>query len=605
MNILTGARFAQARSNDAHARALVGYTEVLAVNKFNAGLARSLLGEVESPKIKKFSKFIDNFAAQTIRRDKKVQGDIRTLDNKVRKVGLRRLVFSTVTTAARGLLRFLMLGARLAGFLARLTSRFMIRGLTSIGRVLLFTAPRLLLFNPVGLAVTAVAAIGVGGYQVYKSKQEKAADVFEAKETGIIPPTSASSEVALSPKQQRVRGLRNNNPGNLDFHGQPGASRETLPNGTPGRFAKFGTQSEGLYALTTQLQRDIGGKNRNAPGVRNTLASLIATYAPAKDNNNVQRYTALLVKATGLQPYDVINPKDPKLMTDLVIGIIIMENGSNPYTRAQIQEAVSRGVSYAERGFKNFEVNLESNKKAVSAKAPAPVKAPAKAPEKPKAVETRQDAPKEAEAKKGSGPLGVQVQGVDDVGPAEGFLIPMSGRFSNGSEKSRTIKSFDGKVKTADHKGIDIAAPTGTPVYAAHTGQVAIARLMRGYGNTVVIKGDDKYYTWYAHLSAFRTKVGERLRRGSLLGLSGGGKGDPGAGTSTGPHLHFGVSTALNNASYVAPEQFFAGLPKESERRDLESKGVKTMLISSVAPDAQTKTAEYTRAGSKIKVLRI
>jgi murein DD-endopeptidase MepM/ murein hydrolase activator NlpD len=338
----------------------------------------------------------------------------------------------------------------------------------------------------------------------------------------------------------------------------------------------------------------------------------VSKYAPQSDNNNVQRYTAFLSKATGLNPYDVINPKDTTLMTNLVIGIITKENGSNPYSRAQIQEAVSRSVAYADRGFRHFEINIKAHTEEVENKTRKAIPLPSSKEASSKAEKAKPSALPEkvlpkADKAKGSGPLGVQVPGVDDV--ATGFIIPMSGRFSSGSSDKRTVTLQDGRTKTSGHRGIDIAAPSGTPVYAAHSGKVIRASNTdpKGYGNNVVIQGDDRYYSWYAHLSAFRTKVGERLLRGSLLGLSGGAKGDPGAGGSTGPHLHFAISKAFNgkDSGFIPPEQFLVGLPKESERRDLESKGISVIVLSSADSVRPNTEAQYLRQGTKVKVLRI
>jgi hypothetical protein len=83
------------------------------------------------------------------------------------------------------------------------------------------------------------------------------------------------------------------------------------------------------------------------------------------------------------------------------------------------------------------------------------------------------------------------------------------------------------------HTGIDLAAHTGTPVYAAEAGVVHVIPSASGYGNHVVIMHGNGWSTLYAHLSAFTVHEGDVVRRGDPVGLVGS------TGNSTGPHLHF------------------------------------------------------------------
>jgi murein DD-endopeptidase MepM/ murein hydrolase activator NlpD len=85
------------------------------------------------------------------------------------------------------------------------------------------------------------------------------------------------------------------------------------------------------------------------------------------------------------------------------------------------------------------------------------------------------------------------------------------------------------------HQGIDIGAPTGTPIYAADTGYVAATGWMGGYGNYIVVNHGNGFETLYAHLSEIRVMAGQGVQRGHLIGLMGS------TGRSTGPHLHFEV----------------------------------------------------------------
>lgn len=87
------------------------------------------------------------------------------------------------------------------------------------------------------------------------------------------------------------------------------------------------------------------------------------------------------------------------------------------------------------------------------------------------------------------------------------------------------------------HKGIDFAAPTGTPIYAAGDGVVQKAGRFSGYGNYVRIRHNNQISTAYGHMSRIASKVsnGQRVRQGEVIGYVGT------TGNSTGPHLHYEV----------------------------------------------------------------
>lgn len=86
------------------------------------------------------------------------------------------------------------------------------------------------------------------------------------------------------------------------------------------------------------------------------------------------------------------------------------------------------------------------------------------------------------------------------------------------------------------HRGIDIAAPMGTPVAASRTGVVIFAGWSnQGYGNLVKLRHVDGSETWYGHFSKILVSVGQTVRQGATLGRVGS------TGISTGPHVHFEV----------------------------------------------------------------
>jgi murein DD-endopeptidase MepM/ murein hydrolase activator NlpD len=110
--------------------------------------------------------------------------------------------------------------------------------------------------------------------------------------------------------------------------------------------------------------------------------------------------------------------------------------------------------------------------------------------------------------------------------------FPIAGRLM-GSFGERT-DPFSGEG--AFHKGVDISAPTGTPIHATADGIVIHAdATLSGYGRLVVLDHGGGYQTWYAHLSRFFVHVGQEVRRGELVGAVGS------TGRATAPHLHYEV----------------------------------------------------------------
>ncbi|MFI7499265.1 M23 family metallopeptidase [Streptomyces sp. NPDC049687] len=97
------------------------------------------------------------------------------------------------------------------------------------------------------------------------------------------------------------------------------------------------------------------------------------------------------------------------------------------------------------------------------------------------------------------------------------------------------------------HTGQDFAVPTGTPVYAVGPGTVSAVTCGDGFGNQVVIRHPDGYFTQYAHLSRIDVRRGDRVFPGTRVGLSGR------TGNVTGPHLHFEVRVTPYLGSAVPP----------------------------------------------------
>ena len=104
----------------------------------------------------------------------------------------------------------------------------------------------------------------------------------------------------------------------------------------------------------------------------------------------------------------------------------------------------------------------------------------------------------------------------------------ISSRFSNG--RKHPILN-----KIRAHKGVDYAAPHGTPIKSAGDGKVLLAGRKGGYGNTVIIQHGQRYRTLYAHMQGFAKGVrnGSAVKQGQIIGYIGT------TGLSTGPHLHY------------------------------------------------------------------
>lgn len=139
------------------------------------------------------------------------------------------------------------------------------------------------------------------------------------------------------------------------------------------------------------------------------------------------------------------------------------------------------------------------------------------------------------------------------------------------------------------HDGIDLRAPTGTPVLAAAPGKVIYSgSKIRGYGKMVVLKHDAKLSTIYAHNSKLYVKQGQQVRRGQRIALSGN------TGRSTGPHVHFEIRegvTAINPASLLPSPS----IVREANRRIAQ----RTNRSGESVRTSQAKAEKSTRRTSK------
>lgn len=130
-------------------------------------------------------------------------------------------------------------------------------------------------------------------------------------------------------------------------------------------------------------------------------------------------------------------------------------------------------------------------------------------------------------------------------------VVSGSGQFTNPCPGASYISSEFGEYRSpADpaHKGMDFAAGTGTPTYAAAAGTVVIAGYSSSAGNWVVINHGNGLTTKYMHHTALCVSSGQSVSKGQQIGMVGS------TGNSTGPHLHFQVEVngaAVNPRNYL------------------------------------------------------
>ena len=121
----------------------------------------------------------------------------------------------------------------------------------------------------------------------------------------------------------------------------------------------------------------------------------------------------------------------------------------------------------------------------------------------------------------------------------------------------------------AMHAGLDFRGPIGSPIHAAAQGKVTFVGTKAGYGKVVEITHGNGMLTRYAHMSAWRARVGQTVDAGDVIGLIGN------TGRSTGPHLHFEVRI---HDRAVNPRPFLESAPHvlEEARAELSQRGSST-----------------------------
>ncbi len=130
------------------------------------------------------------------------------------------------------------------------------------------------------------------------------------------------------------------------------------------------------------------------------------------------------------------------------------------------------------------------------------------------------------------------------------WRIPVAGGVAGISSRFGERRSFNDGPVGANHAGTDFGLPEGSPVMAANSGRVALARQLALRGNMVIIDHGGGVFSGYAHLSAFAVAEGQEVEKGEVIAFVGK------SGLSTAPHLHWEISV---HGVLVDPIRFIDG----------------------------------------------
>ncbi|CAI2036883.1 Uncharacterised protein [Serratia liquefaciens] len=150
----------------------------------------------------------------------------------------------------------------------------------------------------------------------------------EPSDVGGVPRVTAHGNSSAA------RGLRNNNPGNIEASSENPWEGQA---GSDGRFAKFETPEHGIRALGKNLL------SYQRQGY-DTVSEIVNRWAPASDGNDTDSYIKALCGALGIGANDQVDMSNPRTLAALCAGIVKHENGSQPYTTEQLGAGVSAAL---------------------------------------------------------------------------------------------------------------------------------------------------------------------------------------------------------------------------------------------------------------------
>jgi len=130
-------------------------------------------------------------------------------------------------------------------------------------------------------------------------------------------------------------------------------------------------------------------------------------------------------------------------------------------------------------------------------------------------------------------------------GKAEDLLHPLG-------KKVRITSKFGPRnlgYGSKNHKGVDLATPSGSPIYAPADGVVIEATSTNDGCGGLIKVNHGNLITKYCHVKQWVVNKGEQVKKGQKIGYTGGGSSDPNRGTSSGPHLHYEIIDSSNNVA--------------------------------------------------------
>ncbi|HCL8877516.1 TPA: hypothetical protein N2124_000345, partial [Escherichia coli] len=165
------------------------------------------------------------------------------------------------------------------------------------------------------------------------------------QQNGELSDTAAGSRraVADSGSSDRTRGIRNNNPGNLEYSKTNPWVGQT---GDDGRFAKFETPEHGIRALGRNLM------SYQRQGI-DTVSEIINRWAPPTDKNDTMSYIKAVCEQLGVSADEPLDASNPDTLKALCAAIIHHENGSQPYSDQQLTAGVSAALGLSQLPTKN------------------------------------------------------------------------------------------------------------------------------------------------------------------------------------------------------------------------------------------------------------
>lgn len=165
------------------------------------------------------------------------------------------------------------------------------------------------------------------------------------QQNGELSDTAAGARraVADSDSSERARGIRNNNPGNLEYSKTNPWVGQT---GDDGRFAKFETPEHGIRALGRNLM------SYQRQGI-DTVSEIINRWAPPTDKNDTMSYIKAVCEQLGVSADEPLDASNPDTLKALCAAIIHHENGSQPYSDQQLTAGVSAALGLSQLPTKN------------------------------------------------------------------------------------------------------------------------------------------------------------------------------------------------------------------------------------------------------------